>query len=185
MIDFNNQNLQVLLVPPWENASAEHWMSIWQREYPSFQRVEQKDWFHPDRDDWIETLDKYIDNQTDHLFLVAHSLGTITLAHWANKFNRRISGAFLVAPPDVERADMPEEIKSFAPVPLVKFNFPSLVVASENDNYISIERAELFARNWGSNFINVGTAGHINAKSGHGQWQEGIRLLHRFIEQNY
>jgi predicted alpha/beta hydrolase family esterase len=160
-------------------------MSIWQRKYPSFHRVEQQDWFYPDRDDWIKTLDKYIDEQIKPLFLVAHSLGTITLIHWASAYSRQIAGAFLVAPPDVERADMPEEITGFVPIPIAKLNFPSLVVASENDNYISIERAQFFAQAWGSSFVNTGEAGHLNAKSGHGEWEQGERLLQQFIEQNY
>jgi hypothetical protein len=183
MIDLNDDGFQVLLVQPWENASADHWMSIWKEKYPLFARVEQKDWSQPNRDEWIETLDKYVGEQTKPVFLVAHSLGTITLAHWAYEFNRRIAGAFLVAPPDVERADSPLEIRSFAPIPLAKFTFPSLVVASENDNYCSISRAMFFAESWGSRFENIGEAGHINTKSSHGDWGQGEKLLRVFIEQ--
>ncbi len=185
MIDLNDNGFQILLVPPWEDASAEHWMSVWQWKYPNFRRVEQREWMRPNRNEWVATLDKYVSEQTKPVILVAHSLGTITVAHWANEFNRRIAGAFLVAPPDVERADAPEEIKTFAPVPLVKFNFPSAVAASENDNYISLERAAFFAQKWGSQFFNVGAAGHINAKSGHGEWRQGEQLLREIVEQIY
>lgn len=185
MIDLNENGFQILLVPPWENASAEHWMSHWQRKYPNFLRVEHREWINPEKDDWIATLDKYVSEQTKPVILVAHSLGTITVAHWANDSGRRIAGAFLVAPPDVERADAPAEIKTFAPVPLAKFGFPSAVAASENDNYISLERAAFFAGKWGSRFINIGAAGHINVKSGHGEWRQGEELLAEFVEQIY
>lgn len=185
MIDLNKSDFQILLVPPWENASAKHWMRVWQRKYPRFLRIEQQDWMTPSRNEWVKTLDEYICEQTKPVILVAHSLGTITVAHWATEYNRPIAGAFLVAPPDVERADTPAEIKNFAPVPLIKFNFPSVVAASENDNYISLSRAEFFAGKWRSQFINVGAAGHINAKSGHGEWQQGEHLLREFIEQIY
>lgn len=185
MFDLKDDRFQVLLVPPWENAGAEHWMSIWQQKYPSFLRVEQRDWMKPKRAEWVAMLDRYISEQTKSLILVAHSLGTMTLAHWANEFSRRIAGAFLVAPPDVERADTPPEIKNFAPVPLSKFKFPSLVIASENDNYISIDRARFFAGAWGSHFIKIGKAGHINAKSGHGKWSQGEQILREFVEQIY
>jgi len=183
MIDLNNKNLQILFVPPWENAGAEHWMSIWQQKYPKIRRVEQSDWMNPNRDEWITTLDEYMCEQTKPVILVAHSLGTMTVAHWANKFKREIKGAFLVAPPDVESAGAPSEIKSFAPIPLSKFAFPSAVLASETDVYCSLERAAIFARSWNSRFINIGNAGHVNTKSGHGEWQQGEELLSEFIEQ--
>jgi predicted alpha/beta hydrolase family esterase len=184
MIDLNDENLQILFVPPWENAGAEHWMSIWQEKYPKIQRVGQRDWMNPNREEWIAALDRYVGEQTKPVVLVAHSLGTIAVAHWSAKFEREIKGAFLVAPPDVESADAPEQIKGFAPVPRAAFDFPSAVVASETDIYCSIERAEFFARSWNSRFINIGKAGHINTKSGHGEWVEGERLLAEFILQN-
>ena len=184
MIDLNNENLQILFVPPWENAGAEHWMSVWQEKHPKIRRVEQRDWMNPDRDEWIATLDEYVCEQTRPVILVAHSLGTMTVAHWADKFKRKISGAFLVAPPDVEAANAPTEIKNFAPIPRAAFDFPSVVVASETDVYCALERAAIFARSWNSYFINIGKAGHINTKSGHGEWKEGEGLLLEFIEQN-
>jgi predicted alpha/beta hydrolase family esterase len=183
MSGLNNENLQILFVPPWENAGAEHWMSIWQKKYPNIRRVEQRDWMNPERDEWVAALDRAVVEQTKPVVLVAHSLGTITAAHWAAKFEREIKGAFLVAPPDVEDASAPAEIKTFAPIPRAAFDFPSAVAASETDVYCSIERAAIFARRWKSRFINVGNAGHINSKSGHGEWLEGERLLSEFIEQ--
>ncbi|MDQ4121189.1 MAG: alpha/beta hydrolase [Acidobacteriota bacterium] len=187
MIDLNDDIFQILLVPPWENAGADHWMSVWQRKYPRWQRVEQRNWFEPDKNEWVETLDRAIaGRETEDLILVAHSLGTITLAHWANKFDRSaVKGALLVAPPDVERDDAPPEIQTFAPVPLAEFKFPSVVVASENDNYISVDRARFFAKRWGSRFINIGRAGHINVKSGHGEWQHGEQILREFVNRLY
>lgn len=137
----------------------------------------------PSRKEWVKTLDEYVREQTKRVILVAHSLGAIAVAHWANEFNHPITGALLVAPPDVERADAPDEIKNFAPVPLAKFKFPSAVAASENDNYISLKRAEFFVERWGSQFFNVGAAGHINAKSGHGEWRQGEHILREFIDQ--
>jgi len=184
MVGLNDENLQILFVPPWENASAEHWMSIWQEKYRKIRRVEQRDWMNPDRNEWIAALDRSVGEQKKPVILVAHSLGTMAVAHWADKFKREIRGAFLVAPPDVESTDAPAEIKNFAPVPRTAFKFPSVVVASETDVYCSIDRAVFFARSWNSGFINIGSAGHINTKSGHGEWLEGERLLSEFIEQN-
>lgn len=62
-------------------------------------------------------------------------------------------------------------------MPLTPLPFPSLVVASEDDAYVSLAGAKAFADAWGSRFVNVGAAGHINSDSGLGAWPEGRALL--------
>ena len=42
---------------------------------------------------------------------------------------------------------------------------------------MSLERAEAFARGWGSRLVTIGAAGHINTDAGYGEWPEGRRLL--------
>jgi predicted alpha/beta hydrolase family esterase len=42
-----------------------------------------------------------------------------------------------------------------SPIPLLKLDYPSLVITSSNDPYISVERAEFLAEKMGENtFIN-------------------------------
>ena len=60
--------------------------------------------------------------------------------------------------------------------------FPSVLVGSENDPYMTLESARKLAMHWGSSFINAGKAGHINLDSGHGHWQEGEALLRNLIK---
>jgi len=57
--------------------------------------------------------------------------------------------------------------------------FPSILVASRNDPYISFSRARLLAQFWGCRFADAGEAGHINADSGLGDWAFGRFLLSR------
>jgi predicted alpha/beta hydrolase family esterase len=83
----------------------------------------------------------------------------------------------LVAPSDLEAPNYTFPIKGFSPIPLDKLNFNSIVVASSNDIWVSLERANIFAENWGSEFINIGDAGHINTSSGHTNWEEGLTIL--------
>jgi len=52
-----------------------------------------------------------------------------------------------------------------------------MVVASSDDPYCTPERAEAFARAWGSQLIHAGPCGHINVDAGFGPWPEGERLL--------
>ena len=82
-----------------------------------------------------------------------------------------------MAPADVDKLDL---AKDFAPVPLQKLPVPSCVVASENDIYVTIERARQFADAWGSMFVDVGCLGHINADSNLGEWEQGRKLLAEF-----
>ena len=62
-------------------------------------------------------------------------------------------------------------------------SFPSLLVGSENDPYASAAAAKDLANVWGSQFLNVGKAGHINVDSGHGPWPQGKALLSRLLER--
>jgi predicted alpha/beta hydrolase family esterase len=168
----------VLIIPGWENSGPEHWQSLWERADPQrFRRVQQHDWDAPVLDDWIETLDAAVAAEPAPPVLVAHSLGCIAVAHWAARFALPVAGALLVAPADVERADTPQPIRCFAPVPLQPLPFRTLLVASDNDEYLSIDRADHFARCWRSELVRAGLAGHINTAAGFGPWPAGERLL--------
>jgi len=80
--------------------------------------------------------------------LVAHSLANTAVAAWAQKYKRVIKGALLVAPSDTEAATYPPGTTGFMPMVLNKLPFTSVVVASTDDYYVSIQRAEYFARCW-------------------------------------
>ena len=88
-----------------------------------------------------------------------------------------IKGAFLVAPAD---ADCVEVIKDFAPMPTEKLPVPTCVVGSENDPYMTLERAKFFARAWNAKWFNAGSLGHINSDSNLGEWEQGRRFLSEF-----
>jgi hypothetical protein len=81
----------------------------------------------------VATLEQAIQEQSAPVILIAHSLGCLTVAHWAAQTQQRIQGALLVAVPDPARTNFPSEAKNFAPVPLQKLPFKSLIVASSND----------------------------------------------------
>lgn len=170
-----------LTVPGVTNSSEAHWQSIWETKYPNkFRRVEQTEWNTPICDDWIDTIEVEVQKESpDNVILVAHSLGCVAVAYWAKKFGTQIKGAFLVAPSDCEAESYTFDTKGFSPVPLDTLPFPSLVVASENDFYVSLKRAEQFAEAWGSDLINIGAKDHINGDAGFGDWADGLELLKR------
>jgi predicted alpha/beta hydrolase family esterase len=69
-------------------------------------------------------------------------------------------------------------ITLFDQISTKRINFQTLLVGSTNDQWASIERAEYYAAKWGSKFINIGAAGHINDLSGFGEWKEGLEILY-------
>ncbi len=172
-----------LVVPGLGSSGINHWQTLWEKQYPNnFKRVEQESWDLPVCDDWIRKLSEEINKLTKPTYLVAHSLGCLTVVHWANKFSsEKIKGAFLVAPADVESSRRLSFLEGFDPIPREKLPFGSIVVASTTDQYATIERSAEFANVWGSQFMNIGKKGHINANSNIGHWEEGQGFLNDLI----
>ena len=169
----------VLILPGLSNSGEDHWQTRWERRY-HFARVIQKDWETPVRKDWVETLEKKVAEQHhENIILVGHSLACATIAFWSTFSNRQITGALLVAPSDTEAPSYPAGTKGFVPMPLNKLRFPSILVASQNDFYVTSSRAKFFAEMWGSELVDVGNAGHINTAAGFGEWPAGLELLKR------
>ena len=174
-------NIPVLTVAGLWNSGPQHWQTQWEAKDPSWLRVAQRDWDHPVRDEWVEALDAAVRSCPSAPVLVAHSLGCALVAQWvADRGGRGVRGAFLVAPSDVEAHDYPVEGRSFSSMPLIPLPFPSVVITSSNDPYVSVTRARQFAEAWQSRLIDIGPAGHINGASGHGLWLEGQTLFEEF-----
>lgn len=168
----------ILNVPGLYNSGPEHWQTQWEREDPEhFRRVQQRDWEKPSAKDWIAELDRAVVEAGPDVLLTGHSTACCAIALWAGKHKRKIRGALLVGPSDTEAKSYPKGPRGFKPMPLKLLPFPSIVVASANDPYVSEVRARKFAKAWGSQYVCIGEAGHINSESGHGPWPEGLQLL--------
>ena len=86
-----------------------------------------------------------------------------------------------VAPADVDASPaIPASLGNFAGVPRTILPFPSVLVASQNDPYITPDRARLFASAWGATLFDAGACGHINVASGFGPWPQGLQILRDF-----
>ena len=178
-----NESIRYLIVPGWQGSSDDHWQSHWQRNLPNSARVEQDDWLTPRREDWVAALDRAVNASADPVILIAHSLGCVTVAHWSVHASlvslRKVRGALLVAPADVERPACSPALRNFAPIPKHLLPFPSQVVGSDNDPAASAPRALQLARDWGAEAGILAGAGHINVKSGHQRWEQGFAYLYR------
>jgi predicted alpha/beta hydrolase family esterase len=131
-----NESIRYLIVPGWQGSPDNHWQSHWQRSLPNSARVEQPDWLTPQRRDWVQALEQAIAAESSPVILIAHSLGCITVAHWAAQasptccggcaarcwWRRRMSSG----PPARRPAQLCADPAAGAAV-------PSQVVSSDND----------------------------------------------------
>ena len=171
----------ILILSGLWNSGPEHWQTHWQKKYPAWTKAEHRDWNNPDREEWVAELDAAIAQCQGRPILVAHSLGCMLVAQWAQSGSKlKVAGAFLVAPSDTEAPSYPIGSNGFSPIPMAPLPFPSLVITSSDDPYVTLERAHAFAEAWGSRVVEIGKAGHINADSGYGPWPEGEAMLDEF-----
>jgi len=169
---------RTLILPGLHDSDPGHWQSRWEARDDTLLRVIQDDWETTHCADWIAKLDQALALTGPDTVLVAHSAGCALVAHWAvGEFSAHVRGALLVAPSDPEALSFPSGPTGFAPVPLLRLQFRTIVVASSNDPYVALSRARAFAMAWGSEFMMIGEAGHINSASGLGDWPEGLALL--------
>ena len=170
---------RVLTVPGWHGSGPDHWQTLWEQQ-KGYRRVEQNDWDRPLRGDWNARLEEEIlAGQGAPVVLVAHSLGCALVAAWArhSRNTRFVRAALLVAPPDVERSDLREQLHGWSPLDLQRLPFITTVMASSDDPYCDAERARFFAASWKAAFIDAGAHGHLNAASGLGDWPQGHAYL--------
>jgi predicted alpha/beta hydrolase family esterase len=173
--------MNALTLPGLGNSGAGHWQSRWEQAWPGIVRVQQRDWSQPVCHEWTETLESAVARAGSDVVLVAHSLGCLLVASWSVRTRLAIRGALLVAPPDPDGPNFPAAPRGFSSPPRTPLSFSSIVVASTNDPYGSLAFARSCAENWGSEFADIGAAGHINAASGLGDWPEGFTQFRRLL----
>lgn len=172
----------ILIVPGYTNSGPDHWQSRWQAKLSTARRVEQAEWSKPVREDWTAAVAGAVNEAERPVVIVAHSLGVAAVVQAVADFRKPVAGAFFVAPPDVANpAIRPRHLMTFGPYPREPLPFPSVVVASANDPFCSLDVAEDIAAAWGSSFIQAGEAGHINADAGYGPWPEGTMAFANFL----
>lgn len=172
----------ILIIPGWRDSGPGHWQSLWAEQLPGAVRVQQDDWITPSRQAWVAAITRTILAQTGPVVIAAHSLGCMATVHLPPEAAQRIQGALLVAPADPERRGV---LADFAPVPYQALPYRSIIVASNNDPYCPVRTAGAYARAWGSEFVRLQNAGHINIESGFGAWPLGLALLQSLVGEDW
>jgi predicted alpha/beta hydrolase family esterase len=182
------QDPLVLIVPGLNNSNPDHWQSRWEAELPDFHRVDLGMWDDPHRNTWVNKLNLAIHHAGRPVILVAHSLGCLATAWWAEyeqpAVGNPVVGALLVAPPDVDRPGIDPRLARFGTAPRTPLPFPAFLVASQNDPYCKLRTARMLAQDWQARFAFAGPIGHINAESGIGNWDFGKVLLQQLRREH-
>jgi predicted alpha/beta hydrolase family esterase len=178
--EIEQMDCSVLVVPGIGNSGPSHWQSLWQAAHSDWRRLSVPSWDDVACYEWTLQIERQLPADGRDTVIVAHSLGCLAVVHWVARYQRSVRGALLVAVPDPESPAFPKmAARGFAPLPLNTLPFPTTVVLSGDDPYGSARYARACAAAWGSEAIDVGAKGHINAASDLGDWPEGYALLER------
>lgn len=181
--------LQVLTVPGLYGSGPEHWQTRWEALHPTWCRVVQKDWAQPSLHLWAKQISEMVDGGTQisppslvatapsKVLLIAHSFGCLASLRYALEAPEWIAGMLLVAPAD------PEKFGVGPLLPQAALPFPTIVAASRNDPWVAQPVAFGWAARWGSERIDLGELGHVNADSALGDWSLGLCLVERLLQR--
>lgn len=164
------QPLRVLIIPGLNDSGPDHWQTWLQGQYKGAARVKQTAWDQADLLKWSDQITRVVDKSAPgtRWVAVAHSFGSLALAHHLNTRSTRaasaICSALIVAPANPAKFGLDAVLRRQG------LGVPAQVVGSENDPWMPLDVAREWADHWGARFHNLGQAGHINVESGHGPW---------------
>jgi hypothetical protein len=151
-------------VPGLRGSGETHWQTWLEQEFAGSARVVQDDWSLPDLDRWADRVAETVESlgPGPHA-LAAHSFGCLAALHAvARRPGLAVAQLLLVAPAEPAKFELAHRL------PRARLRVPSCVVASDNDPWMSAASARAWARRWGSDWLNLGDAGHVNVASGFG-----------------
>ena len=155
---------RLVIVPGLHGSGAGHWQGWLHGQIAGAVRVEQDAWSAPDLDRWADRIAETVAalGPGPHV-IVAHSFGCLASLRATTRHPAlAIAHMLLVAPAEPARFDVA------AALPQAPLAIRTCVVASDNDPWMSATDAHAWALRWGSDWINLGNAGHVNVESGYG-----------------
>jgi predicted alpha/beta hydrolase family esterase len=160
-----SQAPRVLIVPGLHDSGPAHWQTWLESQQRDAVRVAQRDWSDPQLARWSARIDATLERRggDGHWIAVAHSFGCLALAHHlACRPDSPVRAALFVAPAE------PDRFGVAGLLPAGRLALPSTVIASDNDPWMTAASSRRWAARWGSAWLTLGDAGHINTESGFG-----------------
>jgi uncharacterized protein len=177
---------RVLFVPGLRDHVEDHWQTHAARVLPGSVTVEPLTTDRLSRSARVAAVDAALNAIAGEVVIAAHSAGCLMVAHWAQSPTRKIKGALLATPADVE-SPLPQGYPSFGelsangwvPIPCQPLPFPAVVAVSRNDPLADFDKMVELAAAWGAELHDAGAVGHLNPPAGFGPWAEGLELIAR------
>ena len=171
-------DLDLIFVPETGPVPPDHWIARWSAKLSTAQMVAALD--AQATPDGVIAAVKAAQRP---VLLIGHSTGAVAVALAAPALQGcDVRGAFLVAPPAEDT--LPSLDGGVWPqIPRTRLPWPSVLVASRTDPWISHRQSLALASDWGADFIDAGESGRIDADSGHGPWPDGLLKLGGFLKK--
>jgi predicted alpha/beta hydrolase family esterase len=165
------------------NSGPAHWQALWHAQREDVVWVERSDWDVAGRDTWVEETRAALVRVDGSKILIAHSLGCLLAGEFLTQYGPSgVVGALLVSVPDPAGSAFPAQATGFHSALTLHMPVPSIVVASSDDPYGSIEYVRAAASHWGSRLHEIGARGHINADSQLGTWPHGAGFMDELLQ---
>jgi predicted alpha/beta hydrolase family esterase len=155
---------RLVTVPGLHGSEGAHWQSWLERQFAKSLRVEQRDWDAPQLAVWARAVEERLRAERGPFVLAAHSFGCLATANALRTVSADVVGVLFVAPASPAKFRLDERFER------ARLPVPSIMIGSETDPWMPIDEARQLAFGWGSSFINLGDAGHINVAAGFGPW---------------
>ncbi|MFM0684799.1 alpha/beta fold hydrolase [Paraburkholderia strydomiana] len=157
---------RLVTVPGLHGSEGAHWQTWLERQFARSLRVEQADWDAPDVAGWANSLRENLARERGPFVLAAHSFGCLAAAHALQQasYANEVVGVLFVAPAS------PQKFAFAGPFEARRVGVPSILIGSETDPWMPLAGARELAQRFGSAFVNLGDAGHINTAAGFGPW---------------
>jgi predicted alpha/beta hydrolase family esterase len=157
---------RLVTVPGLHGSEGAHWQTWLERQFARPLRVEQADWDAPDLAGWARSVRELLTRERGPFVLAAHSFGCLAAAHALQQasYVGDVVGALFVAPAS------PAKFTFAGPFEARRLGVPSILIGSETDPWMPLGGSRELAQRFGSAFVNLGDAGHINTAAGFGPW---------------
>ncbi|MBB5509483.1 RBBP9/YdeN family alpha/beta hydrolase [Paraburkholderia atlantica] len=157
---------RLVTVPGLHGSEGTHWQTWLERQFARSLRVEQANWDAPDLALWAKSLRDLLARERGPFVLAAHSFGCLATGHALQQgaLASDVVGVLFVAPAS------PRKFEFAGPFDARRVGVPSILIGSETDPWMTLADARDLAQRFGSAFVNLGDAGHINTAAGFGPW---------------
>ncbi|WP_029050458.1 alpha/beta hydrolase [Cupriavidus sp. amp6] len=187
----DHHEVTVVTVPGLREETPAHWQTLLAHELPNVRSLPALGRTNIDLNARVAAIDAAVLAAPAPVIILAHSGGCIATAHWARRTGgRKILGALLATPPDLEKPLPPEfpALSAFAeagwtPMPKGRLPFHCIVAASRNDPLGEFARVKDMASGWGAELVDLGEVGHLNPASGYGPWPAAGALIRRLAQR--